>query len=102
MLFVVSDRWTARISTLSNYEQESSANTRILIWKWTIGFSFEHPFGGGFNSYLVNVIPNPPGPDGEQTYQYARAFHNIYMAALGEHGYPGLGDVLRSAIAKRC
>ena len=90
MLFVISDRWTARISTISNYEQESSANTRILIWKWTIGFSFEHPLGGGFNSYLVNVIPNPPGPDGEQTYQYGRAFHNIYMAALGEHGYPGL------------
>ncbi len=86
-----SDKWTERVSTISDYENEGSAYTRILIWKWTLGFVVEHPLGGGFNCYVINVIVNPPGPDGKSTVQFGRAFHNIYFAALGEHGWIGLG-----------
>ena len=84
-----SDKWTARISTVRDYNTEASANTRILVWKWTWEFAKSHPFGGGFSSYLTNVITDK-GPDGEEVVQFGRAFHNIYFAALGEHGYPGL------------
>lgn len=84
-----SDKWTARISTIGDYNTEASANTRILVWQWTWEFAKSHPFGGGFNSFLVNVITDN-GADGEQGVQFGRAFHNIYFATLGEHGYPGL------------
>lgn len=87
---VMSDRWTDRMETLNDVNNESSAYTRVLVWKWTLGFVAEHPLGGGFDAYRINVIENPPGPNGEVTFQFGRAFHNIFFAALGEHGIPGL------------
>lgn len=86
----MSDRWSARISTINDYQTESSALVRLLVWKWTLEFATTHPFGGGFNAYFTNVLNVGVGPDGETLYQRGRAYHNIYMAALGEHGYPGL------------
>ena len=90
MFSVTSDRWTQRVSTISDYASESSAYTRILVWKWTLGFAVDHPLGGGFNSFMVNTIVNPPDAEGNITVQHGRAFHNIFFAALGEHGWPGL------------
>lgn len=90
LLSVTSDQWVARMDTVSNVEGEGSAYTRILVWKWTLGFAADHPLGGGFNSFLGNTIVMPPGPDGTSIVQHGRAFHNIYFAVLGEHGYPGL------------
>jgi hypothetical protein len=62
-----------------------------LVWKWTLTYSFGHPFGGGFNSYVVNTIVVPGddvNPDGFIV--SARAFHSIYFEMLGELGWPGL------------
>ena len=87
--YFTSERWTSRISTISDYETEGSAAVRILVWLWTLNFATTHPFGGGFNSYFINVLSLPAG-NGEFTILTGKAFHNIYMAALGEHGYPGL------------
>jgi putative inorganic carbon (HCO3(-)) transporter len=107
MVTVMSNRWEARVSTITNYEQDGSAATRILVWKWTLGFAVDHPLGGGFESFTVNVIPNPDTGG----LQYGRAFHNIFFAALGEHGYPGLALYLAiltlslvsmQRVAKRC
>ena len=87
---VTSDRWTARISTVTDYTEESSALVRLLVWQWTLDFAAEHPLGGGFNSFLVNTIVLATGADGTPLVEHGRAFHNIYFAVLGEHGYPGL------------
>lgn len=89
MTLATSDRWAARINTITEYNTETSANTRILVWQWAWKFAQSHPFGGGFNSFLVNVLTEI-GPDGREITQYGRAFHNIYFAVLGEHGYPGI------------
>lgn len=90
LLSVTSDQWVARMDTVQNIEGEGSAYTRILVWQWTLGFVADHPLGGGFNAFLGNTIVMPPGPDGTSAIQHGRAFHNIYFAVLGEHGYPGL------------
>lgn len=90
LLGVTSDQWLARMETLQNVEGEGSAYTRILVWKWTLGFVADHPFGGGFEAYLGNTLVMPPGPDGVSAVQHGRAFHNVYFAVLGQHGYPGL------------
>lgn len=88
---VTSDRWTARISTIEDFASENSAYVRILVWQWTLGYVGQHPFGGGFRVWLTSHISlassNPNVPPVEQT---GRAFHNIFFAVLGEHGYPGL------------
>ncbi|WP_149536600.1 putative O-glycosylation ligase, exosortase A system-associated [Siccirubricoccus phaeus] len=91
LAFATSSAWLERMGTIDDYNTESSALTRILVWKWTLGFVAEHPLGGGFHSYLINEIRSPPTPDRpEGVVQQARAFHSIYFEMLGEHGWPGL------------
>ncbi len=88
---VTSDKWTARISTIEDYASENSAYVRILVWRWTVGYVAQHPFGGGFRVWLTDhIVTESSGPNVPATEQTGRAFHNIFFAVLGEHGYPGL------------
>jgi probable O-glycosylation ligase (exosortase A-associated) len=86
-----SSKWTNRISTIQDYQTENSAFTRILVWRWTLGFAATHPLGGGFNAYAIDHIEYPPdeGHPGGYTV-FGRAFHSIYFEMLGEQGWPGL------------
>lgn len=88
--FMVSDAWVSRISTIKDPTQESSANTRILVWRWTLNFVQEHPLGGGFSSYVINRIEDVADDGTVLSVQFGRAFHSIYFEMLGEHGWPGL------------
>jgi probable O-glycosylation ligase (exosortase A-associated) len=83
--------WTQRMATITQYNQEGSAHTRILVWTWTLDFVRTHPFGGGFNSYVVNSITVPSPSGGPPVVEHGRAFHNMYFEMLGEHGWVGLG-----------
>ena len=88
---VTSDKWTERISTIEDYATENSAYVRILVWRWTLGYVAQHPFGGGFRVWLTDhIVTESTGPNVPATEQTGRAFHNIFFAVLGEHGYPGL------------
>lgn len=92
--------YTQRMSTIENHEADQSASTRIAIWKWTIDYAGDHPFGGGFMSYLGNKVHielRTAERSGSQTkielddvHDKARAFHSSYFEMLGEQGYPGL------------
>jgi probable O-glycosylation ligase (exosortase A-associated) len=85
-----SSSWNERIATTSDYEDESSALGRILVWKWTLDYVSEHPLGGGFNSYFINKIALPVQPGQPEAFMTGKAFHNSYFEVLGEQGYPGL------------
>jgi probable O-glycosylation ligase (exosortase A-associated) len=94
-LSVTTERWDARISTINNYQHEDSALTRILVWRWTLGFVSEHPLGGGFNAYVIDHVEMPPDGTHPGGYtQFGRAFHSIYFEMLGEQGWPGLAMFL--------
>jgi putative inorganic carbon (HCO3(-)) transporter len=83
--------WNARVSTIDQYNTESSALTRLLMWQWTLGFAASHPFGGGFDAYGTSVIMMPPDDGHPGGYvQTGRAYHSIYFEVLGDLGYPGL------------
>ncbi len=58
---------------------------RLAVWRWTLDFALTHPFGGSFNSFLVNHIELTDG-----TIQFGRAFHSSHFEVLGELGWPGL------------
>lgn len=91
LAYVTSDTWTERISSITAYKSDSSAQVRLLVWKWTLGFVTSYPLGGGFNAYIINQISVPGdslNPGG--VIQFARAFHSIYFEVLGEQGWPGL------------
>ena len=91
VLFLTTDAWNERISTIRDYRQESSALTRLLVWQWTLGYVREHPFCGGFGVSEISRIVLPPRPEdeGPQTV-IGRAFHSIYFEVLGEQGWVGL------------
>ncbi len=90
VVYATSNAWTARISTVGNYQSEGSAMVRILVWKWTLSYAATHPLGGGFMSYLINRVEVMPGDDDPGFIQFGRAFHSVYFELLGEQGYPGL------------
>jgi probable O-glycosylation ligase (exosortase A-associated) len=92
--------YTQRMDTIKGYKADSSASTRIAVWKWTIDYVNDHPFGGGFDAYRGNELridKTSVEGSGSQTdivqtveYDQARAYHSAYFEMLGEQGYPGL------------
>jgi len=85
------DTWGDRIQTTEDYNSDSSALGRILVWEWTINYSFTHPLGGGFQAYLIDHIEFPAENGQQGRVVYGKAFHNMFIEMLGEQGYPGLG-----------
>jgi probable O-glycosylation ligase (exosortase A-associated) len=90
-----------RMGTIQNNQSDQSASTRIAVWKWTIGYATDHPFGGGFDSYRGNrllIETTDADNRGSSTVQVntnkvvdqGRAFHSAYFEMLGEQGWPGL------------
>jgi putative inorganic carbon (HCO3(-)) transporter len=90
MIYTSSSALDARMSTINNYQGDGSAMVRILVWKWTLGFVATHPFGGGFDAYVINHVDVPGGGADPGHTEFGRAFHSSYFEILGEHGYPGL------------
>jgi putative inorganic carbon (HCO3(-)) transporter len=91
VLVLAAKSWNTRVSTIDQYNTESSALTRLLMWQWTLGFASSHPFGGGFDAYGTSVIMMPPDDLHPGGYlQTGRAYHSIYFEVLGDLGFPGL------------
>ena len=78
--------WTSRMQTIETYETETSAASRLDVWRWTFEYAKAHPLGGGFEVYLINGL-NQSATDPPT----GRAFHNIYFETLGEQGFVGSG-----------
>lgn len=117
--------FTERMETLENVEADESAATRLAVWGWTIDYVKEHPFGGGFDVYLLNKLTYDLADDGKKEaweIEYGidntgpmkitdegRAFHSSYFEMLGEQGFPGLalwlmihiGGVWRMEVLRR-
>ena len=88
--YMTSSIFLGRMESIGSYQTDSSAMVRILVWKWTLEFTTTHPLGGGFNSYIVNVIELPGNGQNAPELQHGRAFHSSYFEILGEQGYPGI------------
>jgi probable O-glycosylation ligase (exosortase A-associated) len=90
-----------RMNTITNYQSDQSASTRVMVWKWTLDYVKANPLGGGFDAYLGNKFTyntvEKSGDESNQSISYrevtdqARAYHSAYFEILGEQGWPGLG-----------
>jgi probable O-glycosylation ligase (exosortase A-associated) len=90
----------ARMGLIQGYQQDSSASSRIAVWKWTLDFVQDRPTGGGFGAYHINrlqvetVQARTEGGvqtvDRQQMVDEGRAWHSAYFEMLGEQGWPGL------------
>lgn len=83
-----------RMSSLKNYQQESSAVGRLTAWKAATKMALDHPILGvgadNFNSIygrFYREIETKPS-----FYASARwiSAHSIYFVVLAEYGFPGL------------
>lgn len=100
LLYTSSGLFMKRMETIGSYHADNSALTRLAVWRWTLNFSFTHPLGGGFNSYVINVIETPgDAANPESLIQNGRAFHSSYFEFLGEQGWPGLAMFLTAAFS---
>jgi probable O-glycosylation ligase (exosortase A-associated) len=93
LAYTMSAGYESRIATIADPTQESSALTRLLVWKWTFDYALTHPFGGGFMAYLIDRIDYPGGQ-----VVFGRAFHSSYFEVLGEQGWVGLALFLGAAL----
>jgi probable O-glycosylation ligase (exosortase A-associated) len=94
------DSYTKRMNTIENHQSDESASTRLAIWKWTLAYAGDHPFGGGFDAFRGNKIVverrsvveagSVATVDVDKTTDHGRAYHSAYFEMLGEQGWPGL------------
>jgi probable O-glycosylation ligase (exosortase A-associated) len=92
--------FTSRMETIGTYQADSSATTRIAVWKWTWDYVQDNPWGGGFDAYKQNriqvqTVSTALAGDvqlvNERFHQdEARAYHSSYFEMLGEQGFSGL------------
>ena len=92
--------FTERMSTITEFQQDQSASTRVAVWGWTLDYVAENPWGGGFDAYRGNSFEYRMRVeetfDGTTSVTYqdvvdeARAYHSAIFEVLGEQGYPGL------------
>lgn len=86
-LMFMPEEWYSRMNTISTYEEDGSAQSRLNTWATIWNMALDRPIiGGGFrigSDVLYHLYS--PGP-------WHKSFdsHSIYFQALGEHGFPGL------------
>ncbi|AKQ40970.1 hypothetical protein CP97_01260 [Aurantiacibacter atlanticus] len=92
--------YVERMGTITGYQSDESASTRIAVWKWTYQYALANPMGGGFDAYRANSftyqMPEVIGEGNNRQVTYrevtdeARAYHSSYFEMLGEQGWLGL------------
>jgi putative inorganic carbon (hco3(-)) transporter len=81
------ENWHNRMDTIANYEQDSSAMSRLNAWATMTNIAVDRPLvGGGFEA-ATGWVYGLYSPDKTSLPQVA---HSIYFQALGEHGFVGL------------
>ncbi|MBI4523202.1 MAG: putative O-glycosylation ligase, exosortase A system-associated [Deltaproteobacteria bacterium] len=82
--FYIGEHWTGRMESIGEYQQESSAMSRITAWGVAWNFALEHPlFGGGFKVMSPEIY-------WRYGVQSGIVSHSIYFGTLAEHGFLGL------------
>jgi probable O-glycosylation ligase (exosortase A-associated) len=89
-----------RMQTLTNYQGDESASTRVQVWQWTLDYVEKNPGGGGFEAFRGNSftywtakrVGQPPNVriEYDQVTDKGRAYHSSYFEMLGEQGWFGL------------
>jgi probable O-glycosylation ligase (exosortase A-associated) len=79
------EQWGERMSSIGDYQQDTSAMGRINAWWMAFNLAKDRFFGGGFAiSTGIVFAAYAPVPDD------VHAAHSISFQVLGEHGFVGL------------
>jgi len=74
-------KWFERMGTITTYEQDASATSRLDAWRVGLAYAREHPLtGAGFDGWIAVQ------PDSEHPMDW----HSSYVEIVTEHGLLGL------------
>lgn len=83
-------QWMNRMETLEHYQEDGSANLRMMSWQVALGIVRDRPvFGGGFRALQHRSTYDIYMP--EYPREFGHDAHSIYFNLIGEHGWIGLG-----------
>jgi putative inorganic carbon (HCO3(-)) transporter len=82
---VMPQSWHDRMATITDYENDPSAQGRLNAWSYSVNVANDRLFGAGLESYSFrNFRLYAPKP------RDVHAAHSIYFGALADHGWMGL------------
>ncbi len=94
--------WNERMDTIQEYKTDSSAMSRVYVWKTLWNAAVDRPLvGAGFGADNPAVFQRyAPRDDANAGFEgTVLVAHSIYFQMLGEHGFPGLFLFLGLGIA---
>ncbi|MDX2222420.1 MAG: putative O-glycosylation ligase, exosortase A system-associated [Rhodospirillaceae bacterium] len=74
-----------RLSTISDAQEDTSFQQRLLAWAVAVNVAVDMPLGAGFEGPIQENVWNRYSPGTTR-----HAAHSIYMMVLGEQGFTGL------------
>lgn len=78
-------QWVDRMTTISHYKKDDSAESRLTVWRQAIGIAVARPLtGAGFHGTAIPGVIHQFYPDATP-----RAVHSIWFEVLAETGFPG-------------
>jgi probable O-glycosylation ligase (exosortase A-associated) len=80
------ESWYARMRTIETFEEDASAQGRIVAWTMAIRIANSRLTGGGFETFRPQIFAIYAPETGR-----VHDAHSIYFEVLGEHGWVGLG-----------
>jgi putative inorganic carbon (HCO3(-)) transporter len=87
----LSERWFSRMESISEYEKDNSAISRLYAWGVAWQIALESPLvGGGFRVVPQKESWEKYAPDYYYRTGLVHNTHSIYFHALAEHGFTGL------------
>jgi probable O-glycosylation ligase (exosortase A-associated) len=88
-------QWHDRMSSMSDYETDGSAQGRIQAWEFAYKLAVARPLtGGGFESFNEKNYDRFAPDLVQQGTGKFHDVHSIYFEMLGEHGFVGLAAFL--------
>jgi probable O-glycosylation ligase (exosortase A-associated) len=81
------ERWSDRMHSITSYDQDSSALSRLESWQLALRMAADHPiFGAGFEAILsprviAHYLPR----------KIALEAHSIWFQVMSDEGFVGLG-----------
>lgn len=76
--------WWHRMDSITNYQSDQSAMSRLTFWRAAWDMVSDHPFGVGLGNFHHVVMDYVPG------LEIVRSAHNSVLECLAELGWPGL------------
>lgn len=95
VLEMLPDQWRGKMETVTNYESDGSAVSRIEAWKTSWNLALNKPLlGGGFNAIHDEDIYSEYHPTGRLqavSGNHKTGAHSIYFEVIGENGFIAFG-----------